>query len=186
MRILALDLGERRIGVALSDAIGWLATPLMVLTGTPSHHLSGGAGRYVRPSRSGGKSGNREAATASRQSLGEAATPSRHRLGETELTAIAELVQKHRVEQVVVGYPRSLSGDVGPQAQRVDRYVVQLRARLPDVPIILWDERLSTAQAERLIHETGRRVERERIDAAAAAVILQSYLDAQRSSPARS
>jgi len=135
MRILALDLGERRTGVALSDALGLLATPLTVLKG----------GR-----------------------------------GETALTAIVELVQQHRVERVVVGYPRSLSGDVGPQAQSVDRYVVQLSARLPDVPIILWDERLSTIQAERLIHETGRRVERERIDAAAAAVILQSYLDAQR------
>jgi len=77
-----------------------------------------------------------------------------------------------------VGYPRSLNGTVGPQAQRVDRYVEQLRARL-QVPVILWDERLSTVQAERLIRETGKRVRRERIDAAAAAVILQSYLDAQ-------
>jgi len=143
MRILALDLGERRIGVALSDALGWLATPLTVLTATASRRL----------------------------------------LGEVELTAIVELVQTHQVKQIVVGYPRSLSGDIGPQAQRVDRYVAQLRARMPDVPVILWDERLSTAQAERLIHETGKRVERERIDAAAAAVILQSYLDAQHMSP---
>jgi putative Holliday junction resolvase len=135
MRILALDLGERRTGVALSDSLGWLATPLTVL-----------------------KSSGREA----------------------ELAAIVELVQSHRVEQVVVGYPRSLDGSVGPQAQRVDKFVAQLRNHLPEVPVILWDERLSTAQAERLVHETGRRVQRERIDAAAAAVILQSYLDAQR------
>ena len=136
MRILALDLGERRTGVALSDSLGWLATPLTVL-----------------------KSSGREA----------------------ELAAIVELVQSHRVEQVVVGYPRSLDGSVGPQAQRVDKFVAQLRNHLPEVPVILWDERLSTAQAERLVHETGRRVQRERIDAAAAAVILQSYLDAQQS-----
>lgn len=136
MRILALDLGEQRTGVALSDSMGWLATPLTVL-----------------------KSSNRDA----------------------ELAAVAELVQKHRVEQVVVGYPRSLNGSIGPQAQRVDKYVARLRACLPEVPIILWDERLSTALAERLVHETGRRVQRQRIDAAAAAVILQSYLDAQRS-----
>jgi putative Holliday junction resolvase len=159
MRILGLDLGERRIGVALSDASGWLATPLTVLTATAS--------------RSGGKSSHREGAGASG-----------HQLGETELTAIANLVQKHQVQQLVVGYPRSLSGDVGPQAQRVDSYVAQLRARLPDVPVILWDERLSTAQAERLIHEAGRRVQREQIDAAAAAVILQSYLDARQARPA--
>jgi putative Holliday junction resolvase len=71
-----------------------------------------------------------------------------------------------------------MNGTAGPQAQLVDRYVERLRTRL-QVPVILWDERLSTAQAERLVHETGRRVRRERIDAAAAAVILQSYLDAQ-------
>ena len=135
MRILALDLGERRTGVALSDAMGWLATPLTVL-----------------------QSSSRE----------------------KELAAIAELVQKHRVERIVVGYPRSLNGSIGPQALRVDQYVARLRTSLPEVPIILWDERLSTAQAERLVHEAGKHVQRERIDAAAAAVILQSYLDAQQ------
>jgi putative Holliday junction resolvase len=136
MRILALDPGERRTGVALSDALGWLATPLTVL-----------------------QSRSREA----------------------ELAAVVELVQTHGAKQIVVGYPRSLNGSIGPQARRVDKYVAQLRLRLPEVPVILWDERLSTAEAERLIHETGQRVQRERIDAAAAAVILQDYLDAQRS-----
>ncbi len=133
MRILALDVGEQRTGVALSDPLGVLASPLTVLTG-----------------------------------------PTR----EAQLEAIEQLTRKHQVEKVIVGYPRSLSGDIGPQAQRVDQYVEQLRAHL-QVPVVLWDERLSTAQAERLIHETGRSVQRERIDAAAAAVILQSYLDAQ-------
>jgi putative Holliday junction resolvase len=131
MRVLGLDLGERRIGVALSDPLGWLASPLTVLS-----------------------------------------CESR----EAELAAIEELTRKHQVERVVVGYPRSLSGTVGPQAQRVDKYVERLRTRLP-VPVVLWDERLSTVQAERLIRETGKRVQRKRIDAAAAAVILQSYLD---------
>ncbi len=141
MRILALDLGERRIGVALSDPLGMLATPLTVL-----------------------KYDSREA----------------------ELAAIAELIHKHQVDRVVVGYPRNLDGTVGSQAQRVDRYVAKLRKYLQrrqhtkQVPLILWDERLSTKQAERLVHETGRRVQRERLDAAAAAVILQSYLDAQQ------
>mgnify|MGYP005838769289 CR=1 FL=1 len=134
MRVLAIDVGERRIGIALSDVLGWLATPLTVL-----------------------KCKNIEVG----------------------LTAIEELVRMHQVEQVIVGYPRSLNGTVGPQARRVDRFVAKLRARL-QVPVILWDERLSTAQAERLIHETGRSVPRERIDALAATVILQSYLDAMR------
>jgi len=134
MRILALDLGERRIGVAMSDALGWLTSPLTVL-----------------------RCSSRDA----------------------ELSAIESLVKEHRIEQVVVGYPRNLDGSVGPQAEGVEKYIEQLRARL-STPVIPWDERLSTAQAERLIHETGRRVKRERIDAAAAAVILQSYLDGQR------
>jgi len=118
----------------MSDALGWLASPLTVLR------------------------------CASR---------------EAELSAIEALVEEHCVEQVVVGYPRNLDGTVGPQAQGVEKYIAQLRERLR-TPVIAWDERLSTAQAERLIHETGQRVRRERIDAAAAAVILQSYLDAQR------
>jgi putative Holliday junction resolvase len=133
MRILGLDLGDRRIGVALSDPSGWLASPLTVL------HCSG---------------------------------------READLTAIEQLVQQHGAERVIVGCPRSLDGTLGPQAQRVQSYTEQIRKRL-QVPVILWDERLSTVQAERLIHETGKRVRRERIDAAAAAVILQSYLDAQ-------
>jgi len=132
MRILGLDVGERRTGVALSDTMGWLASPLTVL-----------------------RCSSREA----------------------ELDQVVELVRSNNVERVIVGYPRSLNGTVGPQAQIVDSYVDKLRARL-SVPVVTWDERLSTAQAERLIHESGKRVSRDRIDAAAAAVILQSYLDA--------
>lgn len=135
MRVLALDVGERRTGVALSDSLGFLASPLTVLKC---------AGR------------------------------------ETEYAAIAGLVQQHHVERIVVGYPRSLNGSIGPQARRVDRYVDRLRLHLT-VQVVMWEEQFSTVQAEQLIHETGRRVNRERIDAAAAAVILQSYLDAEAS-----
>jgi len=104
---------------------------------------------------------------------------------EAALAAIEDLVYKHNVEQIVVGYPLSMNGTVGRQAHRVDKYVARLCARFQasdsqtKVPVILWDERLSTVQAERLIHDAGKRVRRNRIDAAAAAVILQSYLDAQ-------
>ncbi len=132
MRILGLDLGEERIGVALSDPQGWLAAPLTVLPGKSF---------------------------------------------KAALAAIEKMVVEHQVGRVVVGYPRSLDGTLGPQAQRVDRHVELLRSRLP-VPVVLWDERLSTAQAKRMIHEAGKRVRRDRIDAAAAAIILQSYLDA--------
>ncbi len=132
MRVLGLDFGERRIGVALSDPNGWLATPLTVLN---------------RSSR------------------------------EEDFCAIQALIEQHGVDRVIVGYPRSMDGTAGPQARLVENYAAQLRTRL-QVPVVLWDERLSTAHAERLIHEAGKRVRRERIDAAAAAVILQSYLDA--------
>ncbi len=132
MRILGLDLGERRTGVALSDPTGFLATPLTVL-----QHIN----------------------------------------IEADLAAIEELVRSRGVEQVVVGLPLSLNGSVGPQARLVQRRVARLRDRL-NVPIVLWDESLSTVEAKRLVHEAGKRVKRDRIDAAAAAVILQSYLDA--------
>ncbi len=133
MRALGLDVGERRTGVALSDRMGWLASPLTVLR------------------------------CASR---------------EAEMQAVAQLARQNSVDRVIVGYPRSLDGTAGSQAQTVELYVEQLRAHL-QVPVLLWDERLSTAQAERLVHESGRRVRRDTIDAAAAAVILQSYLDAE-------
>ena len=101
-----------------------------------------------------------------------------HSSREAGMVAIGELTRQHKVARVVVGYPRSMDGTVGPQARRLELNVTELQQRL-SVSVVLWDERLSTAEAERLIHESGRRVRRERIDAAAAAVILQSYLDAQ-------
>jgi len=132
---MALDLGERRIGVAISDPTRILARSLCVLE---------------------------------------------RRSKKEDFTAIAELVREHGVDLVVVGHPRSLDGTIGPQARRVQRYADALAEVLP-VPLILWDERLSTSTAEQLMIEAGRpaRKRRKRIDAVAAAVILQDYLDAQ-------
>ncbi len=134
-RVMALDLGERRIGVAISDPTRILARSLCVLE---------------------------------------------RRSKKEDFTAIAELVREHGVDLVVVGHPRSLDGTIGPQARRVQRYADALAEVLP-VPLILWDERLSTSTAEQLMIEAGRpaRKRRKRIDAVAAAVILQDYLDAQ-------
>lgn len=134
MRLLALDVGDRRVGVAVSDPLGMWARPLSVL---------------VRRSR------------------------------EQDYKAIAALVDEHEVSLVIVGHPLEMHGEVGPQARRVERYAAGLAERLP-VPLVLWDERLSTAEAERLLREAGEssRQYRGRIDAVAAAVILQSYLDA--------
>jgi putative Holliday junction resolvase len=94
------------------------------------------------------------------------------------------LVREHEVGKIIVGYPRSLNGTVGKQAKVVERYVAVLEEKLRssslDVPVVFWDERLSTVAANRLMAEAGRkgRERRERIDAVAAAVILQDYLDA--------
>ncbi len=134
VRMLALDVGDRRIGVALSDPTGTIATPLTTIT-----------------------------RVAERK----------------DLQKVAELVEEHGAQQVVVGLPRTLRGEVGPQAQRTLRFGDHLAEVVP-VPVVFWDERLSTADAQRIVRARGRgrgRVGRGPVDDVAAAVILQSYLD---------
>jgi putative Holliday junction resolvase len=135
-RILALDVGDRRIGVAVSDPSQILARSLEVI-----------------------QRGSRQ----------------------QDFAAVAGLVEEYEVEWVVVGYPRSLDGTAGEQAEKVERYVAALAEALT-VPVLLWDERLSTVSAERLMREGGQRgrKKRERLDAVAAAVILQDYLDSRK------
>ncbi|HYU17661.1 MAG TPA: Holliday junction resolvase RuvX [Chloroflexota bacterium] len=139
-RVLALDPGERRVGVALSDELGLLATPLVVL--------------------------QRRSRTA-------------------DAAAIADLVRAHAVSEIVVGHPRTLRGEVGPQARRAERFARRISEAV-GVPVRLWDERFSTVEArERLAagskRSAGNRAGPRRwADAAAAAVILQTYLDSRR------
>jgi putative Holliday junction resolvase len=135
-RILALDVGDRRIGVAVSDPSQILARSLEVI-----------------------QRGSRQ----------------------QDFAAVAGLVEEYEVEWVVVGYTRSLDGTAGEQAEKVERYVAALAEALT-VPVLLWDERLSTVSAERLMREGGQRgrKKRERLDAVAAAVILQDYLDSRK------
>ncbi len=134
-RILGIDYGERRIGVAISDSSGMVATPLRV--------VDVGDGR--------------------------------------ELDELARIASQERVELVVVGLPLRLAGDEGLAAQRVREFVAVLSERV-SVPVVTWDERMTTAQAERAMLAGGvrRRQRRGRIDKVAAALVLQSYLDAQR------
>ncbi len=141
MRYLSLDLGERRIGVAISDSIGMLARPLST---------------FKRTSR------------------------------EADFNHIARLVEEHNVAAIIMGLPLNMDGTEGPQAAWVRDYSAALAAALQDrgaataIPVQLWDERLSTEEAEEIIRAQGKRPDKTRIDAVAAAVILQSYLDAQR------
>jgi putative Holliday junction resolvase len=95
--------------------------------------------------------------------------------------AVASAVAAEGAEVVVVGLPLTLEGDVGHRAKRVLLFVEALRARLA-VPVETWDERFSTAGAERALLEGGasRARRKERIDDEAAAYLLQGWLDARR------
>ena len=140
MRVLGVDYGERRIGLALSDPTGTFAQPLQVITW-------------------------------------------RRRLREP-LAAIEAVCREREVEEVVVGMPFSMSGEVGTKAREVRNFLGALRGRL-DVPVREWDERLSTVAAERaLIEGNVRREKRKKlIDKTAAALILGGYLDYRKSHP---
>ena len=136
MIALALDVGERRVGIAISDPTGLLASPL---------------GHVER--------------------------------GPTDVQDIIDVAERNGATEIVVGLPLTMSGESGAQAGRVRAFIRDLRSRT-DLPVHTVDERLSTVQARRLLTNMGggRRATRDRgrIDAAAAAVILQSYLDSRR------
>ena len=141
MRVLGIDYGARRIGLALSDATATLASPWRMLQRPPS-----------------------EAATL--------------RL------LIAEIVSLEKAEDgleaVVVGWPRRLDGSPTDQTPIVQTFAQSLKARI-GVPVILQDERLSSTEAEARLARRERdwRKRKQQLDAAAAAVILQDYLDSR-------
>jgi putative Holliday junction resolvase len=139
MRALGVDYGQRRIGLALSDASGMLARPWKTIPreGNPSQ-----VARTIA--------------------------------GEVQALARAE----EAVAVIVIGYPRRLGGERNQQTSSVERVADQLR-RLVDVPLVLQDERLSSAEADALMarREKNWRKRKARLDAMSAAVILQDYLD---------
>jgi putative Holliday junction resolvase len=138
-RVLGVDVGTVRVGVAMSDATGTLASPLETLRRAKNH---------------------------------------------ADLDRLAALVVEHEVAEVVVGDPKHLSGASGASAEDAGNYAQELADRIPDVPVILIDERLSTVTAASRLREGGidSRKQRAVIDQAAAVVILQQYLDARRAS----
>ena len=95
-----------------------------------------------------------------------------------DVRALAELIRRHEVGEVVVGLPRNLAGDVGPQAQKVLDFIEQLRGVLK-VPIVPWDERFTSVVAQHTMIEPGasRRDRKASVDKVAAILILQNYLD---------
>ena len=136
-RVLGIDVGTVRVGVALSDPTGTLASPLETLKRAKNH---------------------------------------------ADLDRLAALVAEHEVTEVVVGEPVHLSGASGASAEDAGNYAQELADRIPDVPVILIDERLSTVTAASHLREGGidSRKQRAVIDQAAAVVILQQFLDSRR------
>jgi len=93
------------------------------------------------------------------------------------------VIRKHDVRELVVGYPLRMSGSEGTQAERMQRFAEDLRNRF-QLPVHLWDERLTSAQANRVLRETDMSVKRrgQVVDRLAAVLILQSWMDAKSNS----
>ncbi|MBN1959727.1 MAG: Holliday junction resolvase RuvX [Deltaproteobacteria bacterium] len=132
IRVLGIDVGKVRIGVALSDPLGITAQPLEVID----------------------------------------------RRKTDTLKRIIELINQHEVNQIVIGYPLQLNGEASFAAAYVDEFINSL-AQHTSVPIKRWDERLTTAGAQRTMISAGvrRNKRRQTIDKVAAAIMLQSFLD---------
>ena len=98
---------------------------------------------------------------------------------ERDFTRIGELIKEHEVGTLVVGYPKNMNGSIGERAQICEAFAEELRNRFPACKVVLWDERLSTVAAEKVLVDADmRRNKRKKIiDMMAAVVILQNYLD---------
>ena len=105
------------------------------------------------------------------------------RRGKGDLARIARLVVEEEAVEVVVGLPRSLSGDEGPAAVKVRAFADRLAVRVAPVPVRLVDERLTTVSAEAMLRDRGKKGQQRRavVDMAAAVMILQHALDTERS-----
>lgn len=132
-RILALDVGSKRIGMAVSDALGITAQGLETL----------------------------------------------HRKNKrTDLEQLQAVIEKHGISELVVGYPLHMSGGQGAQSLKIADFADELRRRF-SLPVHLWDERLTSAEANRLLRETEMSIRRrgQVIDRMAATLILQAFLE---------
>jgi putative Holliday junction resolvase len=101
-----------------------------------------------------------------------------HRNEEYVVREIQKLIDEHRIQKIVIGLPKTLKGQTGTQAQKVLLFSDRLGSRI-SCPIVTWDERLTTVQAERALidQDVSRAKRREKRDAIAAEIMLQSYLD---------
>ena len=133
-KALGIDLGDARVGVAVSDDLGMLAHPLETIS-TQSTNV---------------------------------------------VKRVLALAGERSVETIIVGMPRNMNGSHGPAADKAKAFIEELR-RETTLPIVAWDERLSTVSAQRALQEAGRNTRKQKsvIDQVAAQIILQSWLDSQ-------
>ena len=133
MRILALDHGTKRIGVAISDEMKMIAQPLEFIPAQPFDSFT---------------------------------------------ARLIDILRDKPTELIVVGMPRNMDGSYGPAASKVREFIEALQKAVT-VPIRTWDERLTSAQANRLLiaADVSRRDRKQKVDKTAAAILLQSYLD---------
>jgi len=130
-RVLGIDPGEARIGIAVSDELNMLAHPLVTLNAR-----------------------------------------------EDPIEKIRAIVAEKGVDRIVIGVPRNMDGSYGPAAEKSRAFADLLTQKL-GLPVIKWDERLTTVAAQRALHEAGRNAKQQKsvIDQAAAQIILQGWLD---------
>ena len=135
MRVLAIDHGTKRMGIAVSDPSGTIALPLEFIPAEPFNAF---------------------------------------------LDRLKQLIQEKEVEPILVGMPRNMDGSYGPAAAKVREFIAVLKETIA-VPILTWDERLTSTQANRLLVQANvsRKDRKEKVDRAAAAILLQSFLDSR-------
>ena len=133
MRVLAIDHGSKRMGIAVSDELKMIAQPLEFIPAEPFPAF---------------------------------------------LARLEDLIVEKEVDSILVGMPRNMDGTYGPAALKVQDFVAVLKGAL-SVPIKTWDERLTSAQANKLLIQGNVRRDKrkQKVDAMAAAILLQSYLD---------
>ena len=95
------------------------------------------------------------------------------------LARIEALIAEHEVREIVLGLPKNMNNTIGERAKKTEEFAERLRARLPDVPVTLWDERGTTKSAIYVLNEANVRNKKRKkaVDTVAAVIILQSYLD---------
>lgn len=132
-RVLAIDLGKARTGLAISDELGMLAQPLQTIEKLSDDALA---------------------------------------------KTIRQIVSEKNVDGIIVGLPKNMNGTLGAAANDAEKFAAKLRALVP-CPVEMWDERLSTIEANRALQAAGKKTRETRgiRDQVAAQIILQSYLD---------